>query len=395
MRVAVYTGVIPSTTFVENLLTSLAQKNVQTFIFGKKNDKKYYENPKLKFFYVPDNKFKKIIYIIFHGSIFLLKNHHFFLKTYKYYNSLSKKESGGLINWLSKVLPVINNLPDIFHLQWAKSLSFWFFLKEIFGVKIIVSLRGAHINYSPLSDNHLKSNYLNLFPRVDKFHAVSNAISRVAQKYGAKKNAISIIYSGVNIKNLNQIDSGKPYVNNTFSFISVGRAHWKKGYHYSISAFSKVILSGIKAKYTIILSNDPSEEILYQIEDLNLNKYIKIITRIKQNDIYRRIKNSDCLLLPSVEEGIANVVLESMAVGTLVISSDCGGMKEIIQNNFNGLIFESRNVTELTEKMKHVIKLHENQKIKIISNARQTIHDNHDLNVLGSKMKKLYQNALL
>jgi colanic acid/amylovoran biosynthesis glycosyltransferase len=96
-----------------------------------------------------------------------------------------------------------------------------------------------------------------------------------------------------------------------------------------------------------------------------------------------------------VEEGIANVVLESMAIGTLVISSDCGGMKEIIQNNINGLIFESRNVTELTEKMKHVIKLHENQKIKIISNARQTIHDNHDLNVLGSKMKKLYQNALL
>mgnify|MGYP003961316591 CR=1 FL=1 len=32
----------------------------------------------------------------------------------------------------------------------------------------------------------MKSNYLNLFPKVDKFHAVSNAISRVAQKYGAK-----------------------------------------------------------------------------------------------------------------------------------------------------------------------------------------------------------------
>ena len=52
------------------------------------------------------------------------------------------------------------------------------------------------------------------------------------------------------------------------------------------------------------------------------------------------IKNADILLLSSVEEGIANVVLEAMALGTLVVSTECGGMNEVIKNNENGFLVD-------------------------------------------------------
>ena len=53
------------------------------------------------------------------------------------------------------------------------------------------------------------------------------------------------------------------------------------------------------------------------------------------------MRESDCLILPSVQEGISNVVLESMAIGLPIISSDCGGMKEIINDGRNGFLFSS------------------------------------------------------
>ena len=142
------------------------------------------------------------------------------------------------------------------------------------------------------------------------------------------------------------------------------------------------------------MSNDPSEEMLYQIKDLNLKKNIKIITKESQLDIYKRIYNSNCLILPSVEEGIANTVLESMAIGTLVISSNCGGMKEVIKNNKNGLLFESRNVNDLTEKMVYAIKMDKTFKTKIISYAKKNSYDNYRLSRLGFEMKKLYEDCL-
>ena len=55
------------------------------------------------------------------------------------------------------------------------------------------------------------------------------------------------------------------------------------------------------------------------------------------------MRNSDCFILPSVQEGISNVALESMAIGLPLISSDCGGMKEIINNGKNGYYFPARN----------------------------------------------------
>ena len=74
-----------------------------------------------------------------------------------------------------------------------------------------------------------------------------------------------------------------------------------------------------------------------------------------QEEIYCQMKESDCLILPSIEEGIANVVLESMAIGLPVISSNCCGMNEVVKNNENGFTFINRDINDLTSVMLDVI----------------------------------------
>ena len=54
------------------------------------------------------------------------------------------------------------------------------------------------------------------------------------------------------------------------------------------------------------------------------------------------MRSFDVLLLPSLNEGIANVVLEAMAIGVPVISTDCGGMSEVVILDTTGWLLPVR-----------------------------------------------------
>ena len=388
LKVAIYSGVVPSTLFIENLIKILTKKEIDIFLFGVKLTGFEYKEKNINIFLIPENRISKFIFFIKNFLHLLITKPKYFFLLLKYYNK-RLKHNNNLIFWLTKVLPVLNNKPDIFHIQWAKSLTFWYFLKEIFEIKIILSLRGAHINSTPLVNIELAKSYKDLLPKINALHAVSNAIANESLKYGINQKMIKVIYSGVDmslIKNLKKPNrNGKK-----FKFISVGRFHWKKGYQFSISAFYKLLKNNNNIEYLIISMNKPTEEILYQIEDLNLKKYISFKYCSSQKKVFEEMLNSDCLILPSVEEGIANVVLESMSLGLPVISSDCGGMKEVIKNNFNGFTFKSRDVDKLKilmDKMIHLPKLKRNQLIK---NAKNDIEEKFRIERLGEEMKNLY-----
>ena len=126
-------------------------------------------------------------------------------------------------------------------------------------------------------------------------------------------------------------------------------------------------------------------------------KIVRIIFVIKNNDfetIKKEIQNADFLLLPSLEEGIANVVLEAMALGTLVVSTNCGGMNEVITDGKNGFLVPIRNAKAISQKIKMIDKLTESEKRIIIRRARNTIEMQHDFESMISEMKHLYDDVL-
>ena len=392
LKVAIYSGAIPSTIFIENLIESIATDNTFVYLFGKAKVNINYPNKKIRLFIIPTKRIKLFLFVFFQMFRLIITSPRDFIKLVMHYLSISKTISIHFFQWWGKVLPVVNNLPNIFHIQWAKSLSDWFFLKEIFGVKIILSLRGAHINYSPLADDKLAQSYKYYFPQIDYFHAVSESIALEACNYGISKNNIRIIYSSVDTKYLQKFKKTELQTYSPFQFISVGRYHWKKGYHYALSAIHALLIKGMNVHYSIIASGEPTEEILYQIHDLSLNDNVELISPLNQIEVYKKMSSSDCLILPSVEEGIANVVLEAMAIGILVISSDCGGMKEVVRNKENGYLFQNRNSKHLAKIMEDVISLDLEKRRSIINNAVEDIEKNHNLFKLGSEMKTLYNS---
>ena len=62
--------------------------------------------------------------------------------------------------------------------------------------------------------------------------------------------------------------------------------------------------------------------------------------------------------------------VESLAIGLPVVSSDCGGMKEVIENGRNGFIYPARDIVSLQNLLLKIIELGINERKEIELNIR-------------------------
>jgi glycosyltransferase involved in cell wall biosynthesis len=363
MRIAIIAGSIPSTTFIDALINGLAERGYSITVIGKKiKPCSYAKN--VNTIEIPSQRISQLLFI---GVNLWKMPFHQILRIYKNSNSLKL----AFFDYLY-YLPLFMAKPDKVHIQWAADLYKKELLFDLFRNKIILSLRGSHINYTPIIKPKFGEFYKKVFPKVHKFHAVSNAIAKLAITYGADENRIHIIYSSVDDSILQQ-----PIVKKTekkeLSMIAVGRFHWIKGYHYLIDALGMARSEGTEFKLILISGSNIPEEINFNIHQQNLLSQIKIINNLPHVEVLKLIAKADVLILPSLDEGIANVIIESMAVGTPVISSNCGGMPEVIVHGFNGLLYENRDALDLAKKITEFNNLNILERANISIKAKETV----------------------
>ena len=113
-----------------------------------------------------------------------------------------------------------------------------------------------------------------------------------------------------------------------------------------------------------------------------------------QDQVFDLVRESSLFLLPSLEEGIANVAVESMALGTPVISTDCGGMGELIENNKNGFLISTRSEAEIATAIIKFSKLEDSQIQQISINARKKVAENFTESNMVKDMLALYQKVI-
>ena len=392
LKIAIYSGSIPSSTFIENLIKGMAIQHI-VLLFGKQKSKPNYTEKTIYCYPTYANKIYNLIVTKWRLFLLLLrypKRVKVLWQQLKPINGFSAK-----YNWCTRYVPVLLHLPDIFHIQWAKDVEKWLFLKEEFDVKMVLSLRGSHINYSPIANPDLATNYHNFFPKIDAFHAVSNVIGTKAQIYGADATKITTIHSLLPKSMFSLFRQPKERKNQPLKIISVGRHHWVKGYSTALDACKLLKERQIPFQYTIVAGGVIPEELIFKRHQLDLKEEVLFMDELPQNKVFEMMQQSDALLLPSLEEGIANVVLEAMAIGTSVISTDCGGMNEIVISNKNGWTVPILNTEAFALALIDFKNTPFQMRTKIILSAHEFIKSEFDINEVTKDFNNLYRDLYL
>jgi len=126
-------------------------------------------------------------------------------------------------------------------------------------------------------------------------------------------------------------------------------------------------------------------------DDVKVDFFGIVHDRQELSKIY---KISDIFVFPSRQEGLGNVVLEAMASGLPVVSSDLPVLENVILPGENGLVFPVGDFIALTD---HLRSLLDNSTLydQISIKARDFVTNNHSFNDWQTKITKLYQDLLV
>ena len=350
-----------------NIIKNLKKNNIQPIVVLHKKGRlyEYLKKNKIKFFFLPIKIFnisKKTIFYNFFSILIIFLKITFFLK---------------------------KNKIQIVHTNTANMHILWLFPAKFIKSKIYWHIHTRFPSW-PLF------NFLSR--KVDKFIAVSNYVlksfpSKLQKKTFLLNNAIKTnnLFSD---KSRTTIRLKKRLgINKEYKIILFLANFYQRKQPLIFIKIAKKILNLYKKKVFFLMVGDDRnisrEMLLQKIKKLNLYNNFCLLKFQDNKDFI--ISASDILLVTSTNEPFGLTLIEAMSKKTPVIASMSGGHKEIIINNYNGVLVNKNDINMFAKK---TIELLEKDKLrkKIINNAKIYLKKNNNFNYYLTKLVKIYNN---
>ncbi|WP_455199858.1 glycosyltransferase family 4 protein [Kaarinaea lacus] len=253
---------------------------------------------------------------------------------------------------LCMFLRCVREIPrvDIIHANWSVNGFICALANMVARRPLILTLRGTDISKSESSKVY---NFILRFAM--RFSQLITVVSdamhqQLISQYHEMDRKITFVPNGVEHELLN-IPARKIRSNqDCFQVLVIANLIKLKNVPVIIKAIAN--LDGrLKIKLTVI-GDGPEKGALQKLSrELGVARYVEFTGLVDPENIVNYLQQSDSLVLTSSSEGKPNVVLEAFAAGLPVIASDIDGVKEMIGNNENGLLYESGSDKMLTAKL--------------------------------------------
>lgn len=190
------------------------------------------------------------------------------------------------------------------------------------------------------------------YQKYDKVICVSNSVKKVMrQEYGLTH--VETIYNPIDTASILKL-SKEPYgmaISQGFNIVSVGRLTYQKGYDLLIPILSKLIKEGLDIHLYLLGEGSERKRLEQIIQEENMNNHIHLMGYIKNP--YPIMKKMDLFVCSSRSEGYSLVIAEALTLGLPVVSMNCSGPNELLDNGKYGTLCD--NCEELYQALKSAI----------------------------------------
>ena len=247
------------------------------------------------------------------------------------------------------------------HAHWGSTTSTMaYIISQLTGIAWSFTLHRWDIRENNMLEEKIRSAE---FVRCISEHGKKELLKIIGEEY---KEKIRVVHLGVKVP---ENTAEFPKVKKLFTIVTPANLLEVKGHKYLIEACSSLIEEGIKNFQCILYGGGPLRaELENLIKGKKLDDYIKIPGAIPHEKLIKMYQNHgvDLVVLPSINtdkgehEGIPVALMEAMAHGIPVISTNTGGIPELISNGA-GIIVEEKSPKQLA---KAIISVAKNEDLK-------------------------------
>ncbi len=259
---------------------------------------------------------------------------------------------------------------------------------------LVVSFYGSDVSRLP-DEFDWKRRYSKLAKAGSAFIAATQHMKQRLIGLGFPSKKMHVIPFGLDLEKFNfkfnQLNSPK--------LMMVGRMVEKKGFKFAIEAVKKLNENGYSFTLNLYGDGDLRKYLERKAKDLGIKGLVHFHGSVSNEKVLKEHLNHNILLAPSHtaddgdEEGLPNTILEAMASGTLVITTDHAAISEVIKDKVNGLIVEQENANALANAIAYAqSKDCDTKKMRI--EARQVIESRFKIQDVVAQIESLYKNVI-
>ncbi len=286
---------------------------------------------------------------------------------------------------------------DVFHVHYAiPHASVAFLAKQILASKgiiipVITTLHGTDITLVG-QDSSLKPVIEFSINSSDGVTAVSQYLKDMTYKHFNISKEIEVIYNFINFSNFSRTNkdhfkrviapNGEKIITHISNFRKVKRAE------DTIKVFEKV---NKVIPSTLLLIGDGPERANLEIRCQKLGLCDQIRFLGMQDAIEELLSISDLFILPSSNESFGLAALEAMAIEVPVISTNIGGLPEVVIDGKTGFLCEVGDIDAMADKAIYIMsdeKIHKKFKINALKRAKE-----FDINIVVPQYLNLYEKV--